>query len=73
MSFSTALIKVSPPLGGVHDQGRNEVYGIRDQRQKMGWNQGSQARDLGSQAVGSGLVVLRGDQGSSFPTENQIS
>ena len=49
------------------------VYGIRDQRQKMGWDQGSQARDLGSQAVGSGSVVLRGDQGSSFPTENQIS
>ena len=44
-----------------------------DQRQKMGWDQGSQARDLGSQVVGSGSVVLRGDQGSSFPTENQIS
>ena len=25
------------------------------------------------QAVGSGSVVLQGDQGSSFPTENQIS
>ena len=54
-------------------QGRNEVYGIRDQRQKMWWDQGSQARDLGSQVVGSGSVVLRRDQGSSFPTENQIS
>ena len=50
-----------------------EVYGIRDQRQKMGWDQGSQARDLGSQAVGSGSVVLRGDQGMSFLTVNQIS
>ena len=53
-------------------QGRNEVYGIRDQRQKMGWDHGSQALDLGSQAVGSGSVVLRGDQGSSFPTENHF-
>ena len=26
----------------------------RDQQQKMGWDQGSQRRDLGSQAVGSG-------------------
>ena len=47
-------------------QGRNDVYGTRDQRQKMGWDLGSQARDLGS-------VVLRGDQGSRFPTEKQIS
>ena len=39
----------------------------------MAWDQGSQAWDLASQAVESGLVVLRGDQGSSFPTENQIS
>ena len=39
----------------------------------MAWDQGSQAWDLGSQAVESGSVVLRGDQGSSFPTENQIS
>ena len=39
----------------------------------MGRYQGSQARDLGSQAVGSGSVVLRGDQESSFATENQIS
>ena len=55
-------------------QGRNEVYGSGIKAgQKMGWDQGSQARDLGSQAVGSGSVVLRGDQGSSFPTENQIS
>ena len=54
-------------------QGHNDVYRIRDQRQKIGWDLGSQARDLGSQAVGSGSVMLRGDQGSSFPTENQIS
>ena len=25
-------------------QGRNEVYGIRDQRPKKGWDQGSQPR-----------------------------
>ena len=49
-------------------QGRNEVYGIRDQRQKMRRDQGSQ-----SQAVRFGSVVLRGGQGSSFPRENQIS
>ena len=28
-------------------QGRNKVYGIRDQLQKMGWDLGSQHRDLG--------------------------
>ena len=39
------------------EQGRNQVYGIRDQQQKMGWDQGSQRLDLGSQAVGSGSVV----------------
>ena len=54
-------------------QGRNDIHGIRDQRQKMGQDQGSQARDLGSQAVGLGSVVLRGDQGSTFLTENQVS
>ena len=32
-------------------QGRNKVYGIRDQQQKMGWDQGSQRLDLRSQAV----------------------
>ena len=36
----------------------------------MGWDKGSQARDLRSQTVGSGSVVLQGDQGSSIPTEN---
>ena len=34
-------------------QGRNEVYAIRDQRPKMGW-------DLGSQALGSGSAVFQG-------------
>ena len=29
---------------GVPIQGRNEVYGIRDQRPKKGWDQGSQPR-----------------------------
>ena len=32
-------------------QGRNKVYGIRDQQQKVGWDQGSQRLDLRSQAV----------------------
>ena len=32
-------------------QGRNKVYEIRDQKQKMGW-------DLGAQAVGSGSALL---------------
>ena len=36
----------------------------------MGWDKGSQARDLRSQAAGSESVVFRGDQGSSIPTEN---
>ena len=39
-------------------QGRNKVYGIRDQQQKVGWDLGSQRRDLGSQAVGSGSALL---------------
>ena len=43
-------------------QGRNKVYGIRDQRKKMGWDQGSQA-------VGSGSVLPQGDQ--SFPHNNK--
>ena len=39
-------------------QGRNEVYGIRDQRPKTGWDPGSQWRDLGSQPPGSGSAVF---------------
>ena len=30
------------PICGAYSQGRNEVYGIRDQRPKKGWDQGSQ-------------------------------
>ena len=30
-------------------QGRNEIYGIRDQSPKIGWDPGLQPRDLGSQ------------------------
>ena len=40
-------------------QGRNEVYGIRDQRPKKG-------RDLGSQRVGSGPAVFPWNQGSGW-------
>ena len=36
----------------------------------MGWDKRLQARDLRSQAVESGSVVLQGDQGSSIPTGN---
>ena len=50
-------------------QGRNKVYGIRDQQQKMGWDQGSQRRYLGSQAVGSGSALPQRDQG--FPHNNK--
>ena len=32
----------------------------------MGWDKGSQAQDLKSQAVGSGSVVLQGDQDPVF-------
>ena len=35
----SALLPISAPF-----QGRNEVYGIRDQRPKKGWDQGSQPR-----------------------------
>ena len=35
-------------------QGRNEVYGIRDQRLEKDRDQGSQLWDLESQCVGSG-------------------
>ena len=39
----------------------------------MGWDQGSQSRDLGSKDVGSGSIVLGGYQGSIVPTEIQIN
>ena len=32
------------PKSCISYQGRNEVYGIRDQRPKKGWDQGSQPR-----------------------------
>ena len=39
-------------------QGRNEVYGVRDQGPKKGWDPGSQLRDLGSRTPGSGSAVF---------------
>ena len=42
---------------GENCQGRNEVYGIRDQGPKKGWDPGSQPLDLGSQPPGSGSAV----------------
>ena len=39
-------------------QGRNEVYGIRDQGPKKGWDPGSQSQDLGSQPPGTGSAVF---------------
>ena len=41
-------------------QGRNEVYAIRDQRPTRDRDQGSQPWDLGSQRVGSGSAVFHG-------------
>ena len=40
---------------------QNKVYGIRNQRLKKGWDKGSQARDLRSQAAGSESTVPQGD------------
>ena len=40
---------------------QNKVYGIRDQRPKKGWDKGSQARDLRSQAAGSESTVPQRD------------
>ena len=40
---------------------QDKVYGNGDQRPKMGWDKGSQARDLKSQAVGLGSTVPQGD------------
>ena len=39
-------------------QGLNELYGIRDQRPKKGWDPGSQPRDPGSQPGDLGLAVF---------------
>ena len=49
-------------------QGRNEVYGTRDQRPLFRWDQGSQPWDLGSQPVGSGSAVFSWNQGSVCPS-----
>ena len=38
----------------------------------MGWDQGSQTRDLGSLVVGSGSVVLWGDQGQFSDKKNAL-
>ena len=40
---------------------QDKVYGNRDQRPKMGWDKGSQAWDLKSQAVVLGSTVPQGD------------
>ena len=45
-------------------QGRNEVYGIRDQGTKKGWDPGSQLRDLGSQPRDRDQQCFLLDQGS---------
>ena len=42
----------------IESQGRNDVFGIRDQGPKKGWDPGSQPRDLGSQSPGSGSTVF---------------
>ena len=50
-------------------QGRNEVYGIRDQRPKKGRDQGSQPQDLESQRVGLGSAVFCMESGIRLTTE----
>ena len=67
--FMAVLWALLETVFSLYKQGRNKVYGIRDQQQKMGWDQGSQRRDLGSQAVGSGSALPQGDQG--FPHNNK--
>ena len=49
--------------------GRNEVYGIRDQRPKKGRDQGSQPRDLESQRMGSGSAVFFMESGIRLTTK----
>ena len=39
-------------------QSHNEVYGVRHQGPKKGWDPGSQPRDLGSQPPGLGSAVF---------------
>ena len=51
-----------------HWQGRNEVYGIRDQRPKKGWDQGSQPRIRDQSPRDRDQRVFHGlkDQASKF-------
>ena len=50
---------VNSDIGGkmVTRQGRNKVWDQRS-KAKNGWDLGSQHRDLGAQAVGSGSALL---------------
>ena len=48
------------------EQGRNEVYGITDQRSEKGRDQRSQPWDLESQRVGSGSAVFSWNEGSGI-------
>ena len=47
----------------------NEAYGIRAQRPRKGWDQGSQPRDLESQRVGSESAVFYMKSGIRLTTK----
>lgn len=50
-------------------QGRNEVYGIRNQNPEKGRDKGSRPRDLESQRVGSGSAVFYRGSGTRLTTK----
>ena len=54
-------------------QGSNKVYGIRDQRYKMGRDQGSQPRDLESQRVDQDQQRFSWNQGSGQQQKHHIA
>ena len=63
MIATIAVIAAIAEKKKVPARGRNKVYRIRDQHQKMGWDQGSQHQDLGSQAVEIGIsITVRGSE-----------
>ena len=66
ISQESVNINTTGYLAENFSQGRNEVYGIRDQRPEKGRDQGSQPRDLKSQRVGSGSAVFFMESGIKF-------
>ena len=53
-------------------QGRNEVYGIRNQKPEKGRDLGSRPRDLESQRVGSGSAVFFMGSGTRLTTKKGL-